>query len=136
MSERLSARQVLDRYALEDELPTFFGMNLTDVNQVSPSGDHPLDVAATRGILEEVEALLAGGAEINARGDMGRTALHDAVAHGHYEVAKTLLEAGASPLIKDEFNATPIEIAQMYKREAFVRLLNDYLPQEARGRNS
>jgi ankyrin repeat protein len=124
MSGKLTARQVLDRFSLEDELPVFFGMALNDVNQNSPSGERPLDVAATRGSIEEIEALLEGGADINAIGAMGRTALHEAVAQDHAHVVPILLKAGASLLVRDKFGKTPLDIAQDYKLEEIANLLS------------
>ena len=52
---RLTAIDVLRRY-----------MDLTDVNQAELFRERPLDVAACRGNLEKIYALLDGGAEIDA----------------------------------------------------------------------
>ena len=62
-----------------EELPEFVGVPLDHVNQAGIFGDTPLHVAAMRGDLDEVAALLDGGAEVNARGELGDTALHLAV---------------------------------------------------------
>ncbi len=65
---------------------------VTDVNQKGSDDDTPLHKACFRGDLEDVEVLIAYGAEINALGDMGETPLHNAVAHENIEVVKLLLE--------------------------------------------
>jgi len=121
---KLSASQVLNRYSVEEELPVFFGMQLDDVNQISPSGERPLDVAAGRGSIEEVQALLDGGAEINAIGSMGRTALHEAVAQNHGEVVRLLLRWGAFEDTEDDFNCTPLDIARRYKNTDIIDMLS------------
>ncbi len=57
--------------------------------------DHPLLVAATRGNLAEVERLIAAKADLNARDDLGQTALLIAVQQNHEPIASRLIEAGA-----------------------------------------
>lgn len=89
----LTAADVLRRYA-EEELPAFYGLALGDVNTRGHFGEYPLDVAACRGDVEEVRALLDGGADVDARGEQGRTALHEAVGQGHAEVVQLLLTRG------------------------------------------
>lgn len=60
----------------------------------------PLHVAAGRGDLPRVQALLKRAGDANrVWGYCGTTALYWAVKNEHYEVAKSLLERGASPNI-------------------------------------
>ena len=54
----------------------------------------PLTVAAYEGNLTKVRALLKGGAEVNAETG-GWSAMEAAASHGHTEVVKVLIEAGA-----------------------------------------
>lgn len=61
----------------------------------SDSVDPPLTVAASDGKLDEVKALLAKGANVNALSGEGATALMYAVAKAHLEVVKALLAARA-----------------------------------------
>lgn len=91
MTPKLTARDVLSRYIQED-LPEFKGIKLIDVNQKGLHGSTPLSVAATRGDIEEVRALLEGGADPNGRGEQGVTPLHDAVGQEHFEVARLLMQ--------------------------------------------
>jgi uncharacterized protein len=121
----LTAEEVLRRYK-EEELPEFVEMQLTDVNQVGLFGDRPLNVAATRGIMDEVEALVRAGADVNSSGDLGSTPLHDAVGQGHIEVVKFLLENGASLTATNEFGDTPANAAHLGNREDIVRLLESW----------
>lgn len=74
----ITAADVLRRY-MDEELPAFCGIQLESVNQVCRFGERPLHVAATRGIMEEVAALVEAGAEVNAHGELGNTPLHEAV---------------------------------------------------------
>lgn len=107
---RLSAKDVLQRY-MNENLPEFVGLDLIDVNQKGKFGNTPLDTAAVRGSLEEVQALLEGGADPNIPCEKGATPLHDAVGQGHIEVVRLLLKSGASPDIRSEFGGTPMEWA-------------------------
>ncbi|MGH9721738.1 MAG: ankyrin repeat domain-containing protein, partial [Bryobacteraceae bacterium] len=62
-----------------------------------PAQDLSLDLvaAARSGDLSQVKALLDKGADVNARGRYGQTALLFASNRGHLEVVKLLLAAGA-----------------------------------------
>jgi ankyrin repeat protein len=119
----MTAAEVLKRYKDED-LPAFCDVDLTDVNQVGLFGERPLDIAAVRGSIEELTALLDAGAEVNAPGECGNTPLHEAVSQGHFAVAKLLLEYGATTEIRNEFGQTPLDIARMHNRGDLVALLD------------
>src|SRR5215468_7498332 len=92
---RITAKAVLRRYK-DEELPEFSEIALEDVNQVGNFGDRPLHVACVRGNLEEIAALLEGGADVNAAGELGNRPLHEAVGQGHLAVVQFLLDHGAS----------------------------------------
>ena len=59
----------------------------------APSGATPLCIAAGAGQLEAVKILLAAGADVGARMEIGATAAFMALANGHAEVAARLFEA-------------------------------------------
>lgn len=65
-----------------------------------------LDAAAT-GNVAAVTAALTAGADIEARDDLGRTALLLAATEDHVEVAQTLVADGASPDALDDRHDTP-----------------------------
>ncbi|MEZ4425190.1 MAG: ankyrin repeat domain-containing protein [Gemmatimonadota bacterium] len=76
----------------------------------SKGGMTPLLHAARQGHLEAVEALLEGGADIDAQGaGDGTTALLMAAINGQFDVALLLLERGADPNLASTLNgATPL----------------------------
>ena len=57
--------------------------------------DEQLMQAAYQGNLSAINEALAQGAEINAQGPFGDTALNEAAEQGHFEIVERLLEAGA-----------------------------------------
>jgi uncharacterized protein len=58
------------------------------------------------------EALIEAGANVNAVGITGNTALHIAVAHGRVEIANLLMAAGADPELANARGETAIELAR------------------------
>lgn len=85
--------------------------------------------AAIRGDAPAVKALLDKGVNVNAKDNVGRTALTEAAYFGHTEVAKLLLDRGADVFAKKKDGETPLtmagphkEIAEMIQRE--LRLLD------------
>ncbi|XP_047104623.1 cortactin-binding protein 2-like [Schistocerca piceifrons] len=68
--------------------------------------------AAVEGAVEEVRALLAGGADVGAMdGVFGRTALHYAAGRGHAAVVRLLLSAASDPNARDHCGQTPLHVA-------------------------
>ncbi len=68
----------------------------TICDDVQPRGTTPLMLAADRGSLGVVEALLQAGAGVDAEDRHGRTALVLAARNGHAEIVDRLRRAGAS----------------------------------------
>jgi uncharacterized protein len=119
---KLTAPEVLRRYK-DEELPEFCEIRLDDVNQIGNFGDRPLHVACLRGNLEEVEALIRGGAAVNATGEFDNTPLHQAVQQGHGAIVKFLLEHGASTDAKNALGQTPVDVATLARRYEILRIL-------------
>ena len=73
--------------------------------------------------MDEIKALIAAGADVNARGDLGNTPLHCAVVQGHIETVKLLLENGASPKERNEFGESVIDVANSQADTEIARLI-------------
>lgn len=109
----------LDRLAvLLDEEPAL-------VTGYSGDGFTPLHFAAFFGRPAAVALLLARGAEVDAvgRGWMTGTALHSAVSRSRSDIARILLDAGASPDIRQSGGWTPLHSAAANGDLASVELL-------------
>ncbi|RYP67367.1 hypothetical protein DL770_008637 [Monosporascus sp. CRB-9-2] len=78
------------------------GMNRRAYISQEPDQNKVLRVAARRGDVCLVDALLVSRPEINTRSERGMTALHFAAFNGHVDVAVTLLEKGAKVDAKAE----------------------------------
>lgn len=72
-------------------------------------GNTPLHRAALAGDAQEVERLLAAGADPRATNDAGATALHYGV--GSERVVNLLLQAGADPHARSQAGGTPLHCA-------------------------
>jgi ankyrin repeat protein len=75
------------------------------------SSDLGLHDAARAGLIERVQALLEQGTAIDARDDMGRTALHWAVIGGNADLVRVLLDRGATVDARDAHNNPPLLFA-------------------------
>jgi uncharacterized protein len=121
-SQRLTAGEVLRRHK-DEELPEFSEIPLYDVNQVGSFGDQPIHVACIRGSLDEIAALIHGGADVDATGERGDTPLHHAVGQGHIAVVKALLEYGASRNKRNDLAMTALDLAKLNGRNDIAELL-------------
>jgi ankyrin repeat protein len=63
------------------------------------------------------------GADVAAKNNIGKTALHWAAESGHETVVGLLLERGADPMAKDIFEENASHQAAKNKHEAVVQLL-------------
>ncbi len=88
----------------------------------SDEGRTPLILAARRGELPLIEALLGLGADSRAATDTGITALMTAAREGHTQVVRRLLPVSDSGAIND-FGYTALGWATKYGRTDTVRLL-------------
>jgi ankyrin repeat protein len=97
--------------------------------QTNPLNDELL-AAARKSDAAAVKALLAKGADVNAKSAYGATPLFFACDRGSAEVVKVLLDAGADPNIRDTFyKATPTIWAVQRDHAEVVKLLVEKAPQ-------
>lgn len=88
-----------------------------------PRSNTPLHDAAMRDRLEEMEKLLAAGAQIEALGDHGRTPLVSAAANGRVRAVEFLLDHGAKPNARTDNGATALHEAAGNSRNLDVARL-------------
>jgi len=79
--------------------------------------------AVDAGHLKRVMAMLADGADINARDDNGCTLLSRSVLRGHKDLAEFLLSSGADVNAQAHAGWTALDIAERRHSEEFVDLL-------------
>jgi uncharacterized protein len=83
----------------------------------------PLHSAVAGGNVEIVRELLAHGADVHARQDLGFTALHGAAVEGNDEMIGLLLAHGADPTARNAGGKTPADLARERGRERAAELL-------------
>lgn len=83
----------------------------------------PLHSAVAGGNVEIVRDLLAHGADIHARQDLGFTALHGAAVEGGEAMITLLLAHGADRAVKNDAGRTPADLARERGREGAAKLL-------------
>lgn len=114
--------------------------HLAAVRQLLASGANPnlRDIYGwtplMRAAYEERDAiveLLLGepDVDLDARNDQGATALHLAAVKGNEGLARSLLEAGASPSIRDRAGRTPALMAVVAGHEDMATILGQSAPQ-------
>jgi ankyrin repeat protein len=91
------------------------------------NGDRPLAVAALCGQLGVVTLLIARGANIDATGFRGRTALHQAGRGGNEEVVDLLLDKGAHANGRDDDGFTPLMLACDNDHLGVVKMLVQHM---------
>jgi len=84
--------------------------------------------AASKGDTQKVQALLGKGADVNAKDDMGETALIIAAYYGHTDTVKVLLEEGADVNAKNNKGITALRAAKLAGHNEIVLMLEEWVP--------
>ena len=108
-------------------LPEYSGLVLSDVNQKSLFNDYPINIAATRGSIDEMSVLLAHGADVNASGEHGYLPIHNAVEQDKVEAIFWLIEHGSSINAKNDNDLTPRELAKILEHKNAMDALDKFL---------
>ncbi|PWB53112.1 MAG: ankyrin repeat domain-containing protein [Nitrosomonadales bacterium] len=87
-------------------------------------GSTPLHMAATNPDVSALKALLAAGADVNARDMDGNTPLHMAAYSNKFEHTKLLLEAGADVNAMSAGGRTPVAMARKSRADDVVGLIS------------
>ncbi|QNP47837.1 ankyrin repeat domain-containing protein [Diaphorobacter aerolatus] len=115
---------MIDFYS--DEIPDFF-KKPENYHKRSPLLlTYPLNYAAARGDIKSVYELIERGVDVNSRGDMQETPLHEATTAESIEIVSALLNAGASKNIKNEFGKTPLDLAIQTNNKKIIELIRSY----------
>ena len=88
-----------------------------------PTKEEDIHAAKTLARVRLVQAMLAHGADVQAKGWVGGSALLAAVANNHLGIAELLLQWGMNVNAGNAQGLTPLHYAAMNKSEAMTRLL-------------
>ena len=91
--------------------------------ELSSVAESPLARAAIQADLDELQALVDAGADLNAKDALGRTALHMAAFYGQLKVTELLIDRGADVNVKDRVGMTPLHVAVLSGGRQEVELL-------------
>ncbi|MQL96094.1 hypothetical protein Taro_028770 [Colocasia esculenta] len=84
-----------------------------------------LCLAVAKGDSDFLKRVLSHGIDPNSKDYDHRTPLHIAAAEGLYSMAKILVEAGASVLVKDRWGNTPLDESRKCGSKQIIKLLED-----------
>ena len=90
-----------------------------------------LVVLAAEGDDDAVARLLDEGADVDATGPSGQTALMLAARNGRTDVVNLLLRRGANPTARNKLGSTAADIARTYKRQRVEELITEAIKARA-----
>ena len=80
---------------LKEYIPSFEDADFSNINWSNHEGENALHIAVIGNEYEIAKELIELGIELNARGDLGHTPLHEAAAMTDLKLVKLLVESGA-----------------------------------------
>jgi ankyrin repeat protein len=80
---------------VKEDIPSFEDADFSNISWCNHEGENALHVAVIRNEYEIAKELIELGTEINARGDLGHTPLHEAASMADLRFVKLLVESGA-----------------------------------------
>src|SRR5450759_2871265 len=87
-------------------------LKTAEVNTKDKRGTTPLMMASAYGSIEAMKVLIAAGADVNTKNDLGATALHWCA--GDIDKVRLLMEKGADVNARSKMGRTPLLIAAMH----------------------
>ena len=112
--------EILTKYARHVE---FVGDDLNDIEQIGAFGSQVIHLASFANQCKDIAALVQGGADNNALGDLGLRPLHYAVLGGAIDAVRFLLQSGADVHNENEFGETPAQMAHSLNEAALEEVL-------------
>lgn len=109
---------------LKQDLPSFEDADFSDICWCNHEGENALHIAVIRNEYEIAKELIGLGIDINARGDLGRTPLHEAASMSDLNMVKVLVEAGADVYALTE-GEPPFTLARYAAKDDVCDYLGD-----------
>jgi len=109
----------------------FASVAFDDVNATNSDGDNALHWAARSNDLTAARLLIEAGIEVNQRGDLGRTPLHEACAVGHSDMVAFLVSKGADLYAETEGDI-PFGVARLNGRDHICAVLRPLMDEAQR----
>ena len=101
---------------LKEDIPSFKNADFSDISWCNHEGENALHIAATRNEYDIANELIKLGIEINARGDLGHTPLHEAASMSDLRFVRLLVESGADVHALTEGDP-PVTLARYSKKD-------------------
>jgi len=97
---------------LNQHQPDFESVDFTNINATNSEGENALHAAIIQNAYEVAEELILLGIEVNARGDLGNTPLHEAALQGKMKFVRLLVDHGADLFALNE-GSPPFTLARV-----------------------
>lgn len=113
---------------LQEDFVSFEEADFSDISWCNHEGENALHIAVIRGEYDICKELIELGIELNARGDLGRTPLHEAASMQELKFVKLLVEAGADTHALDE-GVPPFTLARYNRKDDICDYLGEAMKQ-------